>query len=189
MAFTQIGRSSASMTIRVIGSDAVLRALHELPQKLQDQLVSKELVASAERIKTDLLLNLTGRKVNERTGALVSAFEFQPAHRLKATINKGLVRYGIAYPTRAELGIPLKAKGYYPTALEYGTKERVQTTYRGKPLEKPRKLGSIVARRYVRDAIDEHRARETRLLTLGIQRRINQWWDRKFRHQARGLQL
>jgi len=42
---------------------------------------------------------------------------------------KYMVGLGFKLPTRAELGIPGDAKGYYPTALEYGYTDKSGTTH------------------------------------------------------------
>lgn len=110
-----------AVDISVLGDKSLERKLGRLTDKTQKRLVRKALRRSGKRIWNRVLLNASGVVINEDTGALVNALEeTKPVSRS----SRGVLEIGFKWPTRAALGIPPTAKGYYPTALEYGTRKR-----------------------------------------------------------------
>lgn len=106
--------------ISVLGIKGLDDGLRALEFAIQRRIVRKSMKESVDHLKTELLLNLSGRVVNERTGAYVNAMERQ---KIRSRASHGTLIVTIPLPTRAALGIPRYKKdtGYYPAALEYGS--------------------------------------------------------------------
>ncbi len=103
--------------LKVLGSRELENKLGALPMRAQNRVMKRVLRATVARLQNEVLLNLSGRVVDERTGRLVNAIEAQKPKVVRNN-ERGLVM-GLRLPARGELGIDAKAKGYYPTALEY----------------------------------------------------------------------
>ena len=104
--------------IKVLGSQELERKLGQLPKKAQNRVMKRVLRATGRRIHNEILLNFSGRVVDEKTGRTVAALE---ANRPRVVRNndRGIV-VGLRLPTRAQLGPEaVSAKGYHITALEY----------------------------------------------------------------------
>ena len=106
--------------ISVLGIKAAEDNLRQLEFAIQRRIVRGSMKRSTERLKNEVLLNLSGRVVRERTGAYVNAMEQQ---KVRARSSQRGIKVVVPLPTRASLGIPRYPKdtGYYPTALEYGS--------------------------------------------------------------------
>ena len=52
----------------------------------------------------------------------------------KSGVRKGVARARIVTGTKAQLGIPIDAKGYYPAAIEYGTSKTPARSFLRKAL-------------------------------------------------------
>lgn len=111
--------SSGMFELKLFGDKQLTKQLGRLPFALQQKILRKTFRDSLKRLKTEILINLSGREVQERTGRYVNAMERQNP-RISFT-KDGAVLAGMKMPTRPALGISDKG-GYYPAALEYGVK-------------------------------------------------------------------
>ncbi len=144
--------------LKLLGDQALERDLAKLPDKLQKEAVSPEFRKSAERIKNQVLLNMSGRAVEERTGKLVAAFEAEKIKtRFIRSISALFVVWGL--PSRAALGITPEDKFYFPTVLEYGSPQM--------PAKAP-----------IRKAVNANQERELVLIGQGIRKRLDRIWAR-----------
>lgn len=143
--------AAVAFDIKLFGDKELARQLGRLPVVLQTKILKKSFRASLKRVKNKVLLNMSGGAVQERTGRMVNAFErINP--RVALDKDGGIVA-SMKLPSRAQMGIPIEAKGYYPTALEYGVK-------RGK---RP-----FAAKRMIRDAVNAVQAQELRRIGTEI---------------------
>ena len=142
---------AAVFGIKLFGDKDLARALGRLADVTQKKIVKKAFRSSLKRVKTEVLLNMSGRIVQERTGAMVNAFErINPQVR---TEKDGTLVVSMKLPTRADIGIEASAKGYYPTALEYGVK-------RGRH--------PFPAKRMIREAVNRVQEQELRRIGTAI---------------------
>lgn len=125
--------------ISVVGAPELIAKFGALEAKMQTKIARAAMRASAKRIKARVVANVSGQPVGVFTGRLLAAFTRAKIKTERA--KQGGIRLGVALPTRAELGIRPDEKGYYPTALEYGTDK-------------------MPARPYLRPAVDNHRDQE-----------------------------
>ncbi|NIO43785.1 MAG: hypothetical protein GTO41_28685 [Burkholderiales bacterium] len=109
--------------LKMLGDKDLSRKLSHLANKGQRKVVGKAMRNSGQRIKTKVLLALSGQILQERTGRLVNALEMQKL-RSRTLRSKQMYIVGLPLPTRAALRIPVDHKWYYPAALEYGSAKR-----------------------------------------------------------------
>jgi len=110
-----------AVDISLFGDKELERKLKRLEGKAQKRIVKKAMRRSSKRIMTRVAINASGRVIREDTGALSDAIaDAKP----KSVTRRGVMSIVFPFPTRAELNIPAGAKGYYPAALEYGTRKR-----------------------------------------------------------------
>lgn len=107
--------------LKLEGNQILLEQLGRLPEVIRKKVVRPVFRDSLKRVKNEILLNLSGRVVQEQTGRYVNAMERQNP-RIAVT-RDGAVLGGMQMPKRGELGIEPDAKGYYPAAVEYGVKK------------------------------------------------------------------
>lgn len=138
--------------LSLLGVKGMDRKLRRLEAKVQKSIVRKALRASAKRVRVYVVANLSGVKVNVDTGTLRDAFA---KAKIRGTSRRGLIRIGLQYPERDDLGIPADSKYYYPTAVEYGH-------------------GDVRAYPYMRPAVDEHDTVERSLIGRDIGNGIKQ---------------
>lgn len=142
---------AAVFDIKLFGDKELARALGRLADVLQKKIVKKAFRSSLERVKNKVLLNMSGGAVEERTGAMVNAFErINPRVRVE---KDGSLVVSMKLPTRAQIGIEADAKGYYPAALEYGVK---------------RGPHQFAAKRMIRDAVNRVQEQELRRIGTAI---------------------
>lgn len=127
-----------AVDIRVLGVPELEKELRRLEDKTQRKIVRQALRKSAKRTKDRIIDNLSGEKVQVRTGQLRQAFKDAP---IRGTTRRGFTRVGVVFPERGALGIDAKDKHYYPTAVEYGH-------------------GTVPPHPFLRPAIDEHKQSE-----------------------------
>ena len=147
--------------ISIFGNKELERALAQFEPKVQKRVVRRVLRRSAERIKLAVMLNWSGRVVQEDTGKTVDAIE---AKSIK--FERG-GRFGLRavwyLPRRDELGIPeWPYEWYYPFAVEYGYTRTARA-----PVTVPPKPP---IRRAVNDNMEREHARMERDLGKGIER-------------------
>ena len=106
--------------LKLFGDKQLTKQLSRLPFALQQKVLRKAFRGALKRVKNEILINLSGRVVQEQTGRYVNAMERQNP-RISFT-KDGAVLAGTVMPTRASLGISDKG-GYYPAVLEYGVKK------------------------------------------------------------------
>lgn len=141
-----MARNPLAVDISVLGLPELERKMKRLEPKVQKNVVRQALRKSAKRTQTRVVANLSGLKVNVLTGALREAFASAP---IRGRTRRGVMRVGIVFPEREALGILPSDPYYYPTAVEYGH-------------------GNVPPHPFLRPAIDEHEATETRLIGRDI---------------------
>ena len=130
--------------VHLVGDKELTAKFNRLDSAIQRKIASTAMRNSAKRTKDRLIDQyLNGGSVNSRTGHLRSVFQKAPIKSGKHP--RGMVRLGVPWPTRAELGIEPDDEHYYPFALEYGT-------------------SSQGAHPFMRPAIDNHKPEETRAI-------------------------
>lgn len=111
--------------VRVTGENELKRKLNRLSEQMRNRIIGVALKAGARMIHTEMLLNLSGRIVQERTGSLVNAMEKQKPVLLRAR-NPDVRTVGIKMPERSALGIKDRGDGggdsYPPAILEFGSR-------------------------------------------------------------------
>ena len=146
-------RNDFSVDIQFLGDKELEAKLRRLSGPEQRRAVISALRASAKRTMPRLIHNISGNPVKVRTGRLVSAFLQQSVKSEKS--DRNLIRLGIPFPTRDQLGISADDPYYYPTAVEFG--------HPGAP-----------AHPYARPAVDDHKSDEIRLIGAHVGKRIEQ---------------
>lgn len=154
MAFDLFGK--AGVDIRALGDKDLQAKLKRVEVAMQKRIVSAALRSSAARARKRVMLNLSGKVLRVRTGRTKAAFKSQKVKSFPGA-RAGLIRWGIALPTREELGIPPRGMPggdhYYPFALEYGSPRRA-------------------AHPFMRPAIDNHKQDEINKISNDIARRL-----------------
>jgi hypothetical protein len=105
--------------ISVVGDKELERRFARLSRTVQRKLILKTFMHTIRRLKNEVLINLSGRVVQERSGRYVTAMESQS---IKKFTSDFLVARSFDMPRRAKMGI-VEANGYYPAYLEYGTQK------------------------------------------------------------------
>lgn len=104
--------------ISIVGDKALQRKLKRLAGKVQRKVVRVALRKAARRIRERIIQNVSGAPVGVITGEYRAAWK---SSKVRAGGGKrGLIRLGIAFPSREILGIAPEDKSYYPAAIEYG---------------------------------------------------------------------
>jgi predicted DNA-binding protein (UPF0278 family) len=102
--------------ITILGNKEIERAFKRLPEKEAPKVLRKACRASVKRLKP-----LIAAATPVDTGRLKAGM--LRAKVRSAAKKRGEIYIGLQMPTREELNIPANAKGYYPYALEYGSKD------------------------------------------------------------------
>ncbi len=152
--------ASSMFDLRSFGLQRLDKAMQGLEHEVQTKVMRGAVRKSAARLQNEILLNLSGRVVNEDTGTMVTAFEMQKPGTRKQ--RDGTVVAFIKLPTRAALGIPRHEKDteYYPTIVEYG-----------QPGQPPRP--------FMRAAVDQNYSREIRMIGDDLAKGIGRAWRRR----------
>lgn len=102
----------AFLDLRIVGHENVSARLQRFPDVMRGRIVGPALRAGAA-IVADRARALAPRDSGRLAGG---------SWKLRAFTNRRTKERGIrvASPTRAELGIPADATGFYPTSLEFG---------------------------------------------------------------------
>ena len=132
------GLGPPKVDIALFGDKELQRKLNRLASNEAKKVVRAALRKGSRRVKDRVIQNLSGNKVNVRTGELINAFRNA---KIRSEGNPRLIRIGVVLPSREELGIDSEAKYFYPFAIEYGHKR-------------------APAHPYMRPAIDEHKDAE-----------------------------
>ena len=106
--------------IGMVGDKELQRALNRISRDTQEKFVQQSLRKGAKPI---LASAITGVPV--RTGRLKTSLKIRTRKRKR----KGILGVQVQTGTRAELGIAADAPGYYPIAVEYGTKHMAADPY------------------------------------------------------------
>ncbi len=136
----------------ITGDAELAKLFAKLDDKVQKRLESKTLRASAKRLRRHISDSVP---VNE--GNLKAAMRRAKVRKVRAR-RRSVVRLGVLMPTRADLGIPDDAKGYYPFALEYGFRTRDGR--------------HVPPRRFIRGTVDKSGPNEVRLIAHDLGRFI-----------------
>lgn len=117
---------SGMFTIEIEGHKRLTRALKNLEAKL-----AKKIVRDALKPAADALMNATQHEAPVDTGRMVANMYLS---RFKTS--RGTARYEVMLPKREALGIAPDAKGYYPAAVLYGTKNTPPNDFVGRAFDK-----------------------------------------------------
>ena len=140
---------SSMFDLRSFGLQELDTAMQGLSHEVQTKVMRGANRKSAARLQNDILLNASGRIINEDTGRLVAAFEAERPGTRKE--RDGTIIAFVKLPPRAAAGIPRHEKDteYYLTIVEYGG-----------PDQPPRP--------YMRAAVDQNYKREIRLIGVDL---------------------
>ena len=152
--------------LRLVGDKEAQRTFKGLARELQVKVLRKSAKESAKRLQTEVLLNVSGRIVNERTGKLANAIEAEKPRVIKSGEHTSVV--GVRLPPREAVGVT-SPKGYYPAILEYG----YSTAKRQMP-----------AKAIYRRAVDDHAEREFRLIARDLRTGVDRI---AARHSRKGI--
>ena len=108
-----------AVDIRVFGDKDLQKQLKKLPDRLQNRILKQAIKKGAK-----ITLQRTKTIVPKETGRLSESLKVKPIKRSRVKIG-----YQVLTGTREELGIPAGKKGYYPMAIETGTKNRPAKPY------------------------------------------------------------
>lgn len=129
----------AMFDISAIGDKEIIRAFGQLPEKAQSKVIRKVNRRSAERLKTEVLINYSGRVVKEVTSETINAIESQ---RIITKSRGDVVVAILPDPQEAEAAITVNA-------LEYGTP-------------------TFAAKAPIRKAVNDHQERELGIIAKEI---------------------
>lgn len=139
--------------ITVLGVPELDRKLRRFERKMQRTMLSRIFRDHLRRrIRGRILAFLSGDPIRPLTGKLREAMATARV-RAAARNPRRLLRIGIAWPTRAELGIDSDDPHFYPAALEYG--------HKGAP-----------AHPFIRPAIDNYRRLDVRRIARMLKKAI-----------------
>ena len=119
--------------ISVIGDKELVKMFERVEAKVGRKFAATAMRNSAKRLRPKIAANTP-----VDTGKLKAGMA--RAKVRSASKKRDQIRIGLAMPTRAELGIPADAEGYYPYVLEYGTSD-----------------GRIPPRRFIRGTVDANK--------------------------------
>ena len=138
--------------IKLLGDRELERKLARFERKLQRRIIVRAFKRHLEVVRQRIINHLSGDPVEPRTGRLRSAMA--TARKRSATRRpRRIVRWGLAWPTRAELGIAPDDPHFYPAAIEYGTEK-------------------VPAKPFMRPAIDRYRKLDVARLARAMKREI-----------------
>lgn len=152
--------------ISLLGDKALIRALAQLPDRIQRKVVRQSLRRSAKRVNGYIVQHLSGIPVAPDSGRWLIAQSAQKPKAAKRS-RRG-VRMEVSYPEREQLGIAPGDKYFYPAAIEYGTTK----TRQGR--------GPLPAFAPIRRAINENTAKEHALMGAEIGKGIEREARRAF---------
>ena len=136
-------RGGDGFDISILGDEALSKKFKSLEKAVQGKML---LPAMREAMKP--VLSAARAAAPRDKGMLARKIKLSSV-RLRGK-GKGIA---VRTPTRAQLGIPKGAKGYYPAHLEYGTRK-------------------MAARPYMRPALETNRSRVLDSLRTGLWKRL-----------------
>ena len=137
-----------TLSVRVVGDKEVQRRLNELDAKISKKIVRRIFRAHAKKVRERVVRNLSGFPVQRRTGTLQMAMMSAPI-RAASRRPRRLIRIGIAWPSRTELGIDAGDPHFYPAAVEYGH-------------------GTVPPKPFMRPAIDNYKSLDVWRITRAL---------------------
>ena len=152
---------TALFDMTMLADKSIRRAMARLPGEVQKKVMRREVRRSGLRLHTELLLNLSGRVLDEDTGRMIAAFEGQTV-RTKLQ-SDGTVVASIKIPTQPEMGMPRPGRtedvDHPATIQEYG-----------QPGQPPRP--------FMRKAVDDNADREHERIAVGLGNGVTREWER-----------
>jgi HK97 gp10 family phage protein len=142
-----------AIDIRMIGDKRLVRKFNRLPDKLQKKMLRPAMRKAMKPIKA-----MAETLIPVGSGAL-------KAGGLKiSALKRSRSRFGIilATPTRATLGIPGEASGYYPIHVELGHRVVI----------KGKTVGKVAGQSYMRKAMEATKPQARKILANELRRRI-----------------
>lgn len=106
------------MDISILGDKKLQRKLKRMDTQLQKKIVRKSMQDAMKPVKSAA-----------KAYAPVDRGLLKRSIRTKSKSKRGTIRVSITTGTRDQLGIPATAKGYYPAAIEYGTRKQPAKPY------------------------------------------------------------
>ena len=138
--------------IRLFGDRELERKLERFERKVQRKMIARVFRDHLEVIRDRIVRNLSGNPVHPDSGRLRNAMR-SARKRAVSRRPRQMIRIGIAWPTRAELGIDADDPHFFPAAIEFG--------HRGAP-----------AHPFMRPAIDAYRRLDVARIARRLRRMI-----------------
>lgn len=150
---------AGGVDMKMLGDKALDRAFATLPVKMQKTVARKAIRNSAKRTRRYIvreLLALRARTNRSGRNRLLTLAEFFENAKVVSRSKRArqLIRIGVIWPSRSDIGIPADAKGYFPTAIEYGTIKAPAMPYLRPAVDNNRKTELALIRREVARGIE-----------------------------------
>lgn len=142
----------------------IIRKMARLEAKTQKKFVRQALRKEAKIALKDVNARLA-RIITRPTPSEHRYREKMKKTKIKSAGRRGLIRIGIAFPTREELGIPAASRSFWPAAFEYGHKNIDGTTTPARP--------------HFRPEIDEKKAQRLGRIAASLKRSVEGEWNKK----------
>src|SRR5262245_7594744 len=107
------------VTLDMLGDKALIATLQSLPDKMERRVLSR-----ATRAASQFVLTLARARTPRDSGRLAATMKLRALRR-----KKGRTGFAVQTGTRAELGIPASATGYYPAHIELGSVDTPANPY------------------------------------------------------------
>lgn len=157
----------AMFDMKMVGGKSIERAMVKLPGEVQTKVMRGEVRKSGNRLHTEVLLNLSGRVLDEESGRLVAAYEAQKV-KTKVIPNVAVLAF-FKIPTQPQLGMPRPGrkedKDHYGMIQEFG-----------QPDQPPRP--------FMRKAVNDNEEREHKRIGNGLGKGVTRAWKRLNRTTA-----
>ena len=147
--------SGISIDIKLLGDKSLSRTFSRLPGAVQKKLLRKGLRAGAKIVLARARI-LAGR-ISKQLGRLLKVRALKRSRRRMGVL--------VVAPTKAKLGIPEDAKGYWPAHIEFGFRHTS-----GK---------QVPARPYLRPAADQTKEAAFKAIGDSLREAVDQEWRKK----------
>ncbi len=152
---------AAMFDMKMVGDKGLRIAMTKLPGEVQTKVMRGETRKSTQRLHTEVLLNLSGRVLDEESGALVRAYE---AQKVRTKVIPGVaVVASFKIPTQPQLGMP--RPGRKKDEDHYGMIQEL-----GQPDQPPRP--------FMRKAVNDNEDREHKRIGDGLGKGVTRAWKR-----------
>jgi len=144
-----------AINITLIGDKSLRYMFARLPDVMQNKVARKAIRKAAHRIRKPVSV-----AAPKKTGKLAALIAKAPVRSRART--RRFIRMGFVMPSRALLGIAPDAKGYYPTAQEYGFAI----------VRNDKIVGLVKPKRYIRSTVDRVTPIHMKLVAIDLRKII-----------------